>query len=318
MNRRSLLTGLAGVAAAGVLSACDSSAGADPTTAGKQASTRSSSSPSTPAATATKQLPRGGTRIFPEFRLFGYSGAPNAPGQGQLGLGDLDTQVLEMEQRGAKFAGDRKVLPVMELIVTTAQPRPGRDGMYRSWIDDTYIDQWLEEARLRKALLLLNIQPGRADFLPEVQRYEKYLTEPDVGVALDPEWAVDPGQVPGRVFGHTSGAELNSCAEYLAGLVRERDLPEKVMVYHQLNAHVVRNESQLQDHQGIVMVKSIDGIGSPGAKTATWKRVIKTLPKHVHPGFKLFFSEDVDTGGRLMTPTEVLALSPTPEYVLYE
>ena len=35
-------------------------------------------------------------------------------------------------------------------------------------------------------------------------------------------------------------------------------------------------------------------------------------------GFKLFYEEDVQTSGVLMTPAEVLAISPTPDYVLYE
>ena len=35
-------------------------------------------------------------------------------------------------------------------------------------------------------------------------------------------------------------------------------------------------------------------------------------------GFKLFFDEDADGGHRVMTPSEVLALTPTPEYVMYE
>src|SRR5262249_42784513 len=38
----------------------------------------------------------------------------------------------------------------------------------------------------------------------------------------------------------------------------------------------------------------------------------------VHAGFKLFFDEDVAKHHRLMTPTQVLALAPRPEYVMYE
>jgi hypothetical protein len=37
----------------------------------------------------------------------------------------------------------------------------------------------------------------------------------------------------------------------------------------------------------------------------------------VHAGFKLFFDEDT-RHGPLMTPKQVLALRPKPEYVLYE
>jgi hypothetical protein len=38
----------------------------------------------------------------------------------------------------------------------------------------------------------------------------------------------------------------------------------------------------------------------------------------IHPGFKLFFDEDTRNGGHLMSAKEVLALSPQPEYVMYE
>jgi hypothetical protein len=37
----------------------------------------------------------------------------------------------------------------------------------------------------------------------------------------------------------------------------------------------------------------------------------------VHTGFKLFFVEDARSGP-LMRPSEVLALRPSPSYVLYE
>jgi hypothetical protein len=42
------------------------------------------------------------------------------------------------------------------------------------------------------------------------------------------------------------------------------------------------------------------------------------MPSTVHPGFKLFFEEDRRGGQRLMTPREVMKLSPVPEYVMYE
>jgi hypothetical protein len=46
--------------------------------------------------------------------------------------------------------------------------------------------------------------------------------------------------------------------------------------------------------------------------------VNKTTPKFVHAGFKVFFTEDRRHGSRLMTPKEVLALQPRPEYVMFE
>jgi hypothetical protein len=143
------------------------------------------------------------------------------------------------------------------------------------------------------------------------------LREPDVGVALDPEWAMDSGQVPGRVFGHTTGAELNGVAVFLSRIVQRHRLPEKIMVYHQLAPRIVRRESGLKPQRGVAMVKSVDGIGTRAAKTDTYRVVGKTTPPFVRPGFKLFFDEDREHG-KLMTPAQVLALRPRPDYVLYE
>ncbi|MEL4505763.1 hypothetical protein AAEX63_13615 [Luteococcus sp. H138] len=272
----------------------------------------------TPTPTPAAELPRGGRTIFPTYRLFGYSGAPGAPGQGRLGIGALDDRMVEMEKRAQPYAKGRKIMPIMELIATTVHGSPGKDGMYRTRIDDAVIKEWLTTARKHKAMLLLNIQPGRSTFPAEIKTYEKWLAEPDVGLALDPEWRMGPNEVPMRTFGHVKAAELNESAQWVSNLVAKHNLPEKVMLYHQLNEGVVGNEAALKPAKGVVMIKSVDGIGSPAAKTDTWQRVVAKKPKFVHGGFKLFYQEDVQTGGRLMTPAEVMALKPTPEYVLFE
>jgi len=66
------------------------------------------------------------------------------------------------------------------------------------------------------------------------------------------------------------------------------------------------------------VIKSVDGIGTPSAKLATWRQLVADLPNGIRPGFKLFFQEDTQGGTALMTPAQVLALTPTPDYVLYE
>jgi hypothetical protein len=267
------------------------------------------------------QLPRGGREVFPRYRLVGYAGGPSSAAFGRLGTGDPDQRVAEIERLGRAYAAGRAVLPVLELITVVAHDKPGRSGRYNGTIDHAEIDRWLAVARRHRAVLLLDIQPGRSDFLPLVQSLRPWLLQPDVGVALDPEWAVGPGQVPGRVFGSTTGEELDAVAAYLDGLVRARNLPQKIMVVHQLAPKVVRHLERLRPFPGVVVVKSVDGIGSPAAKTDTWTRLVAgldRLPGRVHPGFKLFFSEDARGASVLMTPAQVLALRPTPEYVLYE
>ncbi len=255
--------------------------------------------------------------MFPRYRLVGYAGLTGASTLGRLGTGPLDQRVAEIERRAKPYAGDRQILPVVEVITTIVQESPGRDGKYRIRLSDDKIATYLKAARKHRAVLLLDIQPGHSEFTDELKAYERWLREPDVGVALDPEWAMDPGQVPGRVFGHTTGKELNSVSVYLSRLVQRNRLPEKIMVYHQLAPGIVRKESGLKKQTGVAVVKSVDGIGSRAQKTDTYRTVNKTTPSFVHPGFKLFYDED-RVHGKLMTPAQVLALKPRPDYVLYE
>ena len=264
------------------------------------------------------ELPRGGRRLFPAYRLIGYSGGPGSAAFGRLGVGDLDARVLEIEQMGVRYAAGRDPMPVLELIAVVAQPRPGPDGRYRVRVGSDVVQTYLDAARRHQAILLLNIQPGQARFIDEVRALEPWLRQPDVGLALDPEWAVRRGQIPGRVFGRTTGVEIDAVAAYLSALVVALGLPEKALVVHQLAPQVVLGLAAVRARPGVIVIKSVDGIGPPGAKEDTWRVLMSGLPATVRPGFKLFFDEDTAGHGRLMTPAEVLALKPTPEYVLYE
>lgn len=334
MDRRAVI----GAVAAGLTLAACSEGGTSATgtatepDTGGEPSTPSTTASARPSATAsdaksaaastpeqTAQLPRGGVTVFPQHRLVGYCGHPGSPALGLLGTGDLDQRVGQIESTSGDFTGDgRTILPVLELIATIVHASPGSDGKYRTRSSGDVIQRYLDAARRHRGYLLLNIQPGRADFLAEVQAYESWLTQPDVGVALDPEWAVGPGQVPGKVFGRVEASTLNAVGGYVSGLVAAHGLPEKVVLYHQLSASIVRNEQALQSFPGVAWVKSVDGIGARGDKLATWTKIVSLTPQPlVHLGFKLFLEEDAKAGP-LMTPPQVMALSPVPDYVMYE
>jgi hypothetical protein len=264
------------------------------------------------------ELPRGGRTLFPEHRLVGFCGTPGAPALGEL-QGNLTVKTKALLAYAEKYAGGtRKVLPVFELIAVVVQAGAGPDGKYRRRVYDSVIDTYLRHARESKGLFLLNIQPGQADFLAEVKQFEKYLREPDVGIALDPEWAMKTGQRPGKIFGQTTGPVVNEIAEYLSKLVADNDLPEKALVFHQVNRHVLKDESMLKGYPGVAVIKSVDGLGPKHSKIETYANLMQIMTTGVHPGFKLFFDEDRRIGGQLMTPAEVLALKPQPEYVMYE
>jgi hypothetical protein len=75
------------------------------------------------------------------------------------------------------------VLPVYELIVTAADRSPGKDRDYSHDIVRADVRRYVQAARRNGALLLLDIQPGRSDFLTVARRWQWVLEEPHVGLA---------------------------------------------------------------------------------------------------------------------------------------
>jgi hypothetical protein len=272
--------------------------------------------PPVPPVAPRAELPLGGRELFPRYRLVGFCGTPGAPALGEL-RGDLTEKAKAVRKYAEKYGQDREILPTFELIAVLVLGLPG-DGKYRRRVDFSVVDNYLSAAREAKALLLLNIQPGLSDFVTEVKHFEKYLHEPDVGVALDPEWAMKPGQKPGEYYGRTTGAVINEVAELMASIVAQDDLPEKALVYHQFTRASLKDEDAITQHKGVAIIKSVDGWGPKWAKIETYNHLVKTLSPGVHIGFKLFFYEDTLKGGKVMTPKEVLGLLPEPEYVMYE
>lgn len=273
--------------------------------------------PEVDAGGPRRELPLGGREVFPAYRLVGFCGTPGAPKLGRL-AGNLGLRAKAIDALAKDYGDDRKTLKVFELIAVVVQGEAGQDGKHRRRVSDEVVEKYLQGARDAKALLLLDIQPGRSDFLTELKHYERFLREPDVGVALDPEWAMTGKEAPGARFGQTSGDAIMEVATWLASIVAEGDLPEKVLVFHQVNDRVLVNESVIAPVPGVAIVKSVDGLGHRANKIRTYDHLMKATPPGIHAGFKLFFEEDTRSNARLMRPAEVLALEPRPELVVYE
>lgn len=272
------------------------------------------SSSAAQAAQAPAALPRGGRRIFPDFRVIAFYGAPQSERLGALGIGSPAAAARRLARVARGYARKtRPVLPALELISTIAAAHPGDDGLYRIHQSDAVIDRYLQAARKARALLLLDIQPGRGDFLSEVRRLERWLREPDVGIALDPEWHVGPGEVPGDVIGAVSAEDVNAASEYVARFVIDHDLPEKLFVVHQFTSGMIENKDRVVKRSGLAVTMNVDGFGDRPNKISKYVQFTSELARF-HDGFKLFYEEDTN----LMTPGAVLDLRPPPDLVVYE
>ena len=176
-----------------------------------------------------------------------------------------------------------------------------------------YIRPYIEAMRSVGGVTVLDLQPGRTDFLTQAKEYEALLLEPDVHLALDPEWRMGPGQIPAQVIGSVDASEINAVTAWLDDLVARNGLPPKLVVVHQFTPFMVTNRDQLAQRVHLTLLIHLDGFGSPEAKISKVEQLHPTPPLFM--GFKLFLDEDT----RLMSPSEVIgSLDPDPVYVSYQ
>jgi hypothetical protein len=259
-------------------------------------------------------LPRGGRTILPDHRVVAYYGAPQDDELGILGIGPPRRAARRLERQAGPYSRPgRPVLPAFELIAAIVTSESGDGGDHSMRQDDSTIRRYLRVARAHRMLLLLDIQPGYAPFLQEAKALERWLREPDVGLALDPEWSMEPPLLPAQEIGSTDAATVNEVSRYLSGIVRRHDLPQKLLVVHRFTADMIENEHELERNPGVALVVNVDGFGDQPNKVSKYREFTKDLPRRFN-GFKLFYQEDLN----LMNPAQVLRLRPEPDLVVYE
>lgn len=274
---------------------------------GGTGNTETGSSPPKPL-----ELPRGGRTLFPRYRVVAFAGAPQNRNLGALGVGPLPRAVGRLRREAGRYRrGRRRILPALDLIATIALSYPGRGGLYRQRQRPRVIARYLRAARRAKALLVLDIQSGRSTFPREVRHLRRWLREPDVAVALDPEWNVGPGGVPAQQLGHVRARTVNAVSRYLARIVRRYRLPQKLLIVHRFTEPMIRG--RLRPAAGVPLSINIDGFGTRAEKRAVYRRLARRR-RGIHYGFKVFYEEDT----RRMSPRQVLRLRPKPDVVIYE
>lgn len=259
-------------------------------------------------------LPGGGREIFPAHRVIAYYGAPGDPRLGVLGAGPPDVIAKKVQRQAAAYSdAGQSVLPALELIATEATSSAGADGLYRVRQPATVVRRYLSAARHASALLIIDLQPGRSDFLTEAQVYAQFLREPDVSLALDPEWQLAAGQLPGQQIGSTDAAAINRVSAFLAGIIASGRLPQKLLIVHQFTTAMVRERTQILPRAGVAITINIDGFGDRPNKIAKYRALSAPAP-YIFSGFKLFYRQDVD----LLSPRLVMRLQPSPNLVVYQ
>ncbi|MGY1702674.1 hypothetical protein [Geodermatophilus sp. SYSU D00766] len=270
------------------------------------------------AATGT-QLPGGGQLLFPEHFMVALYGHPGTASLGVLGEQDVQASIQRARDHAAPYEAlvpDATVVPSFEIIATVASafPTDGNDYSFETPVDE--LRPWVEAAGAAGLYVVIDLQPGRADFVTQAELYRPLLELPYVGLALDPEWRLAPNEVHLTQIGSVSIEEVNRVVTWLADLTREKQLPQKLLVLHQFRVDMIPGREQVDlSRDELAVMVHVDGQGSQPAKQDTWRVLQSVGPPGLNWGWKNFYDEDVP----MLTPEETIAqVSPRPQLITYQ
>jgi hypothetical protein len=259
--------------------------------------------------------------ILPFKRIVAYYGNFSSTRMGVLGEYPIPEMLSKLNAEIKKWeAADPStpVIPAIHYIAVTAQGLPGADGKYRLRMPDTEIDKAVNLARQINGIVFLDIQPGLSDVTHEVPALEKYLKMPDVHLGIDPEFYMKTGNKPGTVIGTMNASDINYVSNYLAKLVKDNNLPPKIFIVHRFTQGMVTGTANIIKHPEVQIIMDMDGWGVQTNKLSSYHDYIYEEPVQF-TGFKLFYKNDFrQKGSRMLTPSEVLSLTPKPVYIQYQ
>ena len=259
--------------------------------------------------------------ILPDKRIVAYYGNPRSKLMGALGQYPKDEMLARLKKEAENWEQadpEHKVQTALHLIAVVAQASPGATKKYRMIMPDELIEEVYGWARESGAIMFIDIQTGHDDIRELLPRFEWILKNPDVHLAIDPEFnMIASGKVPGTVIGTIDAEDLNYVTDYLRTLVKKYNLPPKVFVVHRFTRNMVTNADKIKLSPEVTFVMNMDGWGAPSLKRATYRDVIVREPVQF-TGFKLFYRNDTKNENSMLEPREILRLIPTPLYIQYQ
>lgn len=246
--------------------------------------------------------------------LVTWYGNPHTPKMGVLGeyRGEELAKGLVEQARAYEAVTTRRVQPAYELVTIVAQGTPGADGLWRRRESKKVIDQMLAEARAHHFKLVLDVQVGHSTVESELEYIRKYLEEPDVYLALDPEFHMWEGQRPGHVIGHTLADDINYSIDLLDAIIAAKNLPPKVLIVHQFTMNMLPDKEKVKESARVDVALDMDGWGDRPLKLAIYRMVTRKPLEFA--AIKLFYRKD----SNMLAPAEALGLKPSPAVVIYQ
>lgn len=264
--------------------------------------------------------PKAGA-ILPFKRVVAYYGNFYSKGMGVLGQYPTDEMLAKLQHEVSVWeTADpaTPVVPAIHYIVETAQLAPGKEGLYMARMPDSQIDHAIELAERIHGIVFIDFQVSLSTLQKELPVYKEYLKKPNVHLGIDPEFSMKTGARPGTEIGTLDAADVNFAAEYLAKLVRDNDLPPKILIVHRFTYDMLTHSSRIKPLPEVQIVIDMDGWGGPAKKIGTYTNIVAPDPVQF-TGFKLFYKNDLlPPSSGMLTPKQLLQLTPQPLYIQYQ
>lgn len=264
-----------------------------------------------------EELPGGGQLVFPGRHMIATYGHPGTPLLGVMGEETPEEAVTHAKQLVEEYQGltGDKVIPAFEIIASVAQASPGPRNDYSEPAPIEALKPYVDAMTEAGGYVIIDLQPGRADFVDQAKYYEELLKLPNVGLALDPEWKLTPDGLPNVAVGHVQAAEVNRVIDYLADLTAENNLPQKVLMLHQFQLQMLRDRETIDlSRPELAVVLHADGHGTPEQKFETWNVMRQDLQPEIFMAWKNFIDEDQP----MFTPEQTMDIEPRPWIVTYQ
>jgi hypothetical protein len=264
--------------------------------------------------------PHGGA-ILPFERIVAYYGNFYSTRMGILGEFPREQVLAQLASTSAAWEAadpDTPVRPAIHYIAMVAQAEAGSDGMYRNVMPDEHIERAYSMAKEIDGIMFLDLQVGLSTIQRELPQFREYFTRPEVHLGIDPEFSMKTGDRPGTVIGSFNAADINFTIEWLSEIVRENQLPPKVLILHRFTQDMIQGYHDIRPTPEVQVVMHMDGWGSTELKTSTYRRVVEPEPVQF-AGLKIFYGNDLkapSTG--IFTPAQALKLHPEPVYIQYQ
>lgn len=259
--------------------------------------------------------------ILPFNRIVAYYGNFYSKSMGILGEYPSDVVIQKLKAAVAEWnTADptTPVMPAIDYIAVSAQSAPGSEGKYRARMPANQIQKAIDMAKQINGIVILEIQVGKSTAQTEVPLLEPYLKLPNVELALDPEFSMKNDKRPGTVIGTMDATDINYSANYLASLVKANNLPPKILIVHRFTESMVTNYKNITPLPEVQIVMDMDGWGVPEKKINIYNQVVSRKPVQF-TGLKLFYKNDLALPAKkLLTPEQVLKLSPQPSFIQYQ